>query len=266
MRNPIATQPGRRRQQGLTLIEVLVAAALLVILFLGTLLAFISFIRENELTAIEITANNAMRAQIEEVQAAARDNVDLTTTLMGKNGNMPVGALFYYTQFGGGQIAIGPAANPGGPSTLVDRLELGPNSAFFTYRFAVPEPGESLHATTGATRELAPSRRGFGEMRIWLDEREVPPFGGDVMWEDLGLNAAPPPARGFDMNGNGRPDNLMLDGMGFRPQLTIADLRALRDVDPLEFQALPIDITIRYFNNDTHDDEIFRVERRVVLR
>lgn len=247
----------RRARAGLTLIELVLATGLLTVVLLYTLMALLSLIRLNRVTALEITATNAMRSQIEEVMTVARDNV-------GHNdiSNQARAVIYYYgTNFDDEKIALGPK------KANIDRVDLAGDGKTLTYFFGVPEPGQAARVAGGGDAEVqAMSPLGVGKMVIYLDEQSVPPADAtwSMMWKDLG-DERKKVTSGFDMNRDGHIDNRRIDG-DEREKITADLLRDSSKFDEaVDIVQAPIDITVTYYANDSHEGEELQVTRRVIV-
>lgn len=267
----------RRARAGLTLIELVLATGLLTVVLLYTMLALMSLVRLNRLTALEITATNAMRSQIEEVMTVARDNVgrdDIT--------NQARAVIHYYgTEFRNEKIALGPLSDydygfgddveeKDKDYINIDRVVLAGDGNKLTYYFGVPGPGDASRISNdGELEGQVMSSRGVGTMVIYLDEQSVPPAeevdsNWAFMWKDLGVEKERI-QKGFDMNRDGHIDNKRIDGTT-REKITQALLNDAEDFDEeVDIVQVPIDITITYFTNETHTGQELSLTRRIIV-
>lgn len=252
----------RNNNRGMTLLEVVFACGLFAVLMTFAIRIMASDIQLNRVTAMQIAANNAVRAQIEEIMTVARDNLGNDAA-----GDLAKAAVFYYgNNFTGQTIDIGPKG------ASLDRVVLE-NGNRLVYHFSIPEPGDAGRAVVDAGAEKQGERlastRAIGRMVIYLGELAVEPTNADdaqwnVMWRDIGQGNpdVSSVARGFDLNRDGKIDNLKLDGTA-RGAVTWADLRDPRaNLDVLQ---LPVDINVIFFTNASHEREVYRLFRRVVV-
>ena len=256
--------PGKRRERlGLTLIEVTLASGLFALVMVLSMQILAGDMRVNRLTAMQIAANNAIRAQIGELMTVSRDNLANDVA-----GDLAKAALYYYgNNFKGEKIRIG----PGG--TEIDRVSIEDGNKL-VYLFGIPEPGDAARnvVTYGggsAKGELQPSEKAVGRMVLYLSELDVMPAssvedGWNVMWKDIGTGSpdVAEMASGFDLNRDGVVDNRTRDG-NVRGSVTWQDL-----ADPkarLDIVQFPVDIEVTFFTNGKHETRAFSQSRRVIV-
>lgn len=229
----------RRSAAGFSLIEVLIALAILGVTFLWSLYLLMSQVAGNRMTTLEIAATNAMRTRVEEMVAVSGDNTvaaqgaakavvlflnRLQTRVAGLGSNYPI------------QVAYSP-----GDGT-VQYSFLMPGIGFRT-----PEATGS-GAVTGVSDTLA-----RGVITIYLDESKVPTEF--YTWDNVTHSTQTPSAlAGFDMDGDGNFNNnfsILMTGTGSEYSTTT-------------LRCLPVRSVVSYYNDATHmaqDSAFFRVER-----
>lgn len=196
IRNRNAAQCRRRGrgEGGFTLLEVVMAVAILTLVFLATLLELFAVVRQNRLTAMEITATNVMRRQLEEAVAAAGDNQKAAK-------GAAKGVVRYLMAIRDRLDTRAAGAYPVVVAT--DRA-----AGTITYEFVVPAPGSaSRDLTSAAADEQNAYDRARGRMIVYLRENAVPTDFS--VWNNMKAGTTgPTPARlaGFDMNGDGKLD------------------------------------------------------------
>lgn len=240
---------------GFTIIEMMIAIAVVVTVLLGFLYVLMSAHNANTVLSASMTANAVLRAQEERALAAAALNADLfdgsyARAFVATYGTLP---------------PLGSAS-----TTLQEQLPIGANGtnmalvAFqngnreLVYRFAVPEPGD-FYRKDQATNDPIYYDRGFGEMRIYLDESTIPdlnrvegsfgqPAANQPAWTQLGDNPG-------DAANDGTLNNLFVGG---------ANEAALRN-PPAGLTRVFADLTVRYFSDPTHTRPITVNERRILV-
>lgn len=184
--SPLKKAPGPRTQKGFSLVEVVLALACLAIELLAIWSLLFSVIQENTITALGITATNAMRKQLSEVEAIGRH---ASKEFKG----VANGTLNFFN--------INPAS--GTPQSHRDRIAIAGDAV--TYTFILPKPGafsqELQNTGTPVDYELSK-----GTMKIFLNEANVPSIF--TSWGNMMAGVDEPQPRasagsGFDMNNDG---------------------------------------------------------------
>lgn len=249
--------------RGMTLLEVVFACGLFALLMTFAIRIMASDIQVNRLTAMQIAANNSVRAQIEEIMTVSRDNIGHDAA-----GDLAKAAVYYYgNNFKNQKLRIGPG------KTELDRVLIEGGDKL-VYHFAVPEPGGAGRAALDMAAEAQkgerlPSARAVGRMVVYLSELAVEHacFDGDgwnVMWKDIGKGNPDVASldKGFDLNRDGKIDNTKLDGTP-RGAVTWAALENPRaNLDVLQ---LPVDVSVIFYTDASHTREVYRLLRRVVV-
>jgi prepilin-type N-terminal cleavage/methylation domain len=195
----------RNRQAGFTLLEVMFAMGIMATAILGAMMAVYGSHRQTQLTAMEITARNSIRGQIEEVMSVAAEH--------GKEiGHVAQGILSYYAD---NDVARLQVPGPGGVDT--DKVFIDDGN--LVCLFVIPQVAEAPRDVAGGgagVRRMVPNYRAVGRMTMYLDETKVGPDPDavahmdqvrdeDKIWSDLKREADGGKVQktGFDMNGDG---------------------------------------------------------------
>ena len=235
----------RRASGGFSLVEVILALGIMTMAIVTTLMAVYGSHRKSQQTAMEITARNAIRGQIEEVLSVGAQYGP-------EFGEVAQGVLYYYCtdSVASSSVAPNPALQT---KTSQDGYKL-------IVRFPIPESASSVRrvSQTSDTKALMQNAKAEGVMTIYLDETEVGPDAlSPNLWADLGQGTGNA-ASGFDMDGNGKIE---------APAYVQSGLMALLRTKPQEtgVSRLPIDLRVSYYNNASHERELFSVRRRIVV-
>ena len=247
MKAILSSKTGRA---GSTLLEVMLALAILTAAFLSTLLLVMSQNRTNRETAMEVAATNIIRQQAEEVMAVSRNTAGLSATAAVVN---------YY-------------GDPGRPAEFRSRvaflLDSGIESSTpsignmnaIIYTFPIATPGERRD-NNGM---VVPDPKAAGRMIIYIDETRVPAVGGTtggVIWEDMSRDSAEKRYEGLDLSRNGDIDN-MNEGVRMNQYFGLADVQ---DSGLFNIKHLPIDISVTYFNDEDRTLQAYDIARRIVV-
>jgi hypothetical protein len=141
---------------------------------------------------------------------------------------------------------------PVGPNGAnVQRLRWDGDNRGLVYTFEIPGPAEAISGD-------ASFQRGYGELLLYLNEEAVP-----VDWSDLGDHAGDVPdgsESGYDINNDKTIANKLTASA--KSALERGDFKGFKaDVEPLR---LPVDITVRYFNDPAHSEPLYDSTRRSV--
>lgn len=233
----------RRPVAGFSLIEVLIALAILGVTFLWTLYLLMSQVAGNRMTALEIAATNAMRTRVEEMVAVSGDN-----TVAAQGAAKAVILFLNHLQ---AQVA-------GHGSNYPIQVVYSPGDRTIEYSFLMPGIGSrtpeatGTGAVTGVSDTLAQ-----GVITVYLDESRVP--AEFFTWDDVThSNQTPNALAGFDMDGDGNFNNdfsILMTGTGTEYSSTT-------------LRCLPVRSVVSYYNDAAHmaqDSAFFRVERYHII-
>lgn len=242
---------------GFTLLEVMLAMGIFSIVMVAFLQILMGVHRTNAAMMASMTANSVIRSQADEAVGVAVENVD---KVMKTVDNKVVGSYarslvhFYGTQIDG-TLPIG----PNGES--IDRLELENGNRELVYRFAVPEPGSysryvaDTQTWSGGAEpgDLIPYTRGFGEMRIYLDETAIPVQGDMPTGEGIGNGTIVWDTRNNTGDaGDGETTN------AFTGLASLAN-------PPTNYSRAFADITVFYFDDPGHTQALSVNTRRILI-
>lgn len=250
----------RTKTAGFTLIEVMIAMVIITIVAIGFLYVLMSARNANTVLTASMTANSVLRAHAERALAVAAANADL---FEGSRARAFVAAYGSLPPLGPPKPDIEeqlPIDANGGNMELV---ELQNGGKELVYRFAVPEPGD-FYRKDAATDEPIYYDRGFGEMRIYLDESRIPDLkvtegsfappvaagaaGADTAWAQLGGNPG-------DAASDGKLENL------FPGTINAAAVRN----PPASLTRVFADLTVTYFSDPGHTRRLTVNERRILV-
>jgi prepilin-type N-terminal cleavage/methylation domain-containing protein len=148
------------------------------------------------------------------------------------NAATPDDLVEYYALLNGGwndsEIAVGKNG------TAVKQVRWDEQNRGLVYTFAIPGPSETVSG--GGT-----FNRGYGEILIYLNEASAPGAAGT----------------GYDINGDKTIANVFDAGSsGTDVDAVLAAVKPLR---------LPIDITVKYFTDASHETPYFETTRRTIF-
>lgn len=243
------------RSAGFTLVETVFSIGILALVIIVSNMAIMSATRLNRTMAMQAIAEDWMRLKAEEVQAIARDSA--------RRGKVAAQAVLFH--YGAGGYAALDSSSPSdtlplGPGgTQIPKAYLDSEGKRLICHFSLPIPGgeSGLFAgiNAGIAGPMVPDRRAVGRMVFYLDETLVPAGNADgTVWRDRGLGDAVHSA-GFDMNRDG----------ALTPRESMpapADFREPRRFGILQ---LPVDISVVYFDDDTHKRVLFDRAQRIVI-
>ncbi len=254
----------RARSGGFTLIEMMIAMAVVTVVITGFLYVLMSAHAANTSLAASMTANAVLRAQEEEAVAAAAAGA---STL----GAARALVVYYGTiaPLGSTEDDESLPIGPNGDRVPMVRLENSNNE--LVYRFAVPEPGDFHRKTKNAAGgyDRVFYDRGIGEMRIYLNESAIPPkrvvqgsfapsgavttnaAGNTISWTQLGENP-------------GATDDGELRDAAEDVFTGTVDADALKN-PPEELTRVFADITVTYYADPAHTRRLSLNERRVLV-
>lgn len=163
----------------MTLLEVMIAMGLMSFLFCVFLQSVYSTMRADRASTMQLHGTVALRSQMEQCIASARDNMEGYSTLA-------QGLLSY-------MMDVGEKTGNGITSVTLNGTEL-------VYTFPVAEPGISLYPN-GDTTRVTPFDIAVGSLTFYLNTANVP--GELTNWNTVFLNGSEQANNsGFNMNGN----------------------------------------------------------------
>lgn len=221
----------RARRAGVTLLEIMFALGLLVILALGFLYSAMNTVRLNKMTELEVSATNAIAAQLDSMIAASRDDKELA------NSNIPTNMILYIEKVYKATKDI--------PDYPI-RIDLNTTTGVLLYEFPIAEPGHITGGIATADTNLKKSQYplGLGVMEVYLKEDHVPEKF--YTWNDLkktGATETASPANNTFFAMDSDDDNTA----DFTP-LFLNSKTAVGSADYL-IKSLPVTVTIRYYGS-----------------
>lgn len=259
----------KNTQNGMTLVEVVLAMAIFSITVLWTLSTLMGVVAANRITTSGISANATIRAMAEEVQSVAVDWLELNQGKFGVYGDRAAAVLHYYATEYGSLDANGFKTER---EDRVTNVTFDSGNARLVVRFSIPEPGASPYSTESTKSKEAvlpkPAKawdRGYGEMVLYLHEEDVPTnHDSTILWEDLGSQggdrtrsgANVASRSGFDINGDGVIKDFAVDA---------GDLKTAAGISKLGVVSLPIDINVYYFRDRIGGRLMYDATRRLVI-
>lgn len=244
-----------QRSSGFTLVETVISIALLALVIIVSNMAIMGATRLNRIMAMQAVAEDWLRLQAEEVHAIARDSA--------RRGKVSAQAVLFHYGSGGYAALDGSSPHdtlPLGPGgSLIPKAYLDSEGKRLICHFALPVPGGESGLSAGLDAGIAgfmvPDTRAVGRMVFYLDETLVPAGNADgAVWRDRGTGGAVHHA-GFDMNRDGE----------LTPRASMpapADFNEPRRFGILQ---LPVDITVTYYDDDSHARVLFDRGKRIVI-